>query len=100
MKPGELERNLSRLAEVARAARERLATMERELTELRHGLEGLSGAVPKSRTPAEPAPAESPAAPEPGEQPDAENGRSRESRSRGEQAAAPLAGGRMEVVFK
>ena len=42
MKPGELERNLSRLSEVARAARERLAGIERALTELRHEMETLA----------------------------------------------------------
>ncbi len=42
MKPGELERNLSRLSEVARTARERLAGIERALTELRHEMETLA----------------------------------------------------------
>ena len=42
MKPGELERNLSRLSEVARTARERLAGIERALTELRHDMETLA----------------------------------------------------------
>lgn len=42
MKPGELERNLSRLVEVARSARDRLVTIEREMTELRHDLETLA----------------------------------------------------------
>jgi len=42
VKPGELERNLSRLVEVARAARERLAVIERELAELRHDMENLA----------------------------------------------------------
>ena len=42
MKPGELERNLSRLGEVARTARERLASIERSLTELRHEMETLA----------------------------------------------------------
>ena len=45
MKPGELERNLSRLVEVARIARERLVALERELGELRHSMERL--AVPE-----------------------------------------------------
>lgn len=47
MKPGELERNLSRLVEVARIARERLVALERELGELRHSMEKL--AVPEAR---------------------------------------------------
>lgn len=42
MKPGELERNLSRLSEVARTARERLAAIERGLTDLRHEMETLA----------------------------------------------------------
>jgi hypothetical protein len=42
VKPGELERNLSRLVEVAKTARERLATLERELAELRHAMETLA----------------------------------------------------------
>lgn len=42
MKPGELERNLSRLSEVARTARERLVAIERALTELRHEMETLA----------------------------------------------------------
>jgi len=42
VKPGELERNLSRLVELARAARERLAGLERELAELRHDMENLA----------------------------------------------------------
>jgi hypothetical protein len=42
VKPGELERNLSRLVEVARSARERLVTIEREMTDLRHDLETLA----------------------------------------------------------
>ena len=42
MKPGELERTLSRLVEVARAARERLAGIERELAELRRDMENLA----------------------------------------------------------
>ena len=48
MKPGELERNLSRLVEVARTARERLAAIEREMTELRHDLETLAARAPRS----------------------------------------------------
>jgi hypothetical protein len=42
VKPGELERNLSRLSEVARTARERLAGIERALTDLRHEMETLA----------------------------------------------------------
>ncbi len=42
MKPGELERHLSRLSEVLRTARERLAAIERSLTELRHEMETLA----------------------------------------------------------
>ncbi len=48
MKPGELERNLSRLGEVARAARERLAAVERALTELRHEMETLAARAHRS----------------------------------------------------
>ena len=49
MKPGELERNLSRLVQATRAARERLAAMERELAELRHEMERLA-AQPAAET--------------------------------------------------
>jgi hypothetical protein len=42
VKPGELERNLSRLVEAARMARERLAAMEHDLAELRHEMESLA----------------------------------------------------------
>ncbi len=42
MKPGELERNLSRLVEVARIARERLVALEHDLGELRHSMEKLA----------------------------------------------------------
>jgi phage shock protein A len=46
VKPGELERNLSRLAEVARTARDRLAALEREMTELRREMETLAARSP------------------------------------------------------
>jgi phage shock protein A len=46
VKPGELERNLSRLAEMARTARDRLAALEREMTELRHDMETLAARSP------------------------------------------------------
>lgn len=49
MKPGELERNLSRLVEVARTARERLVAIEREMTELRHDLETLAARSPRGQ---------------------------------------------------
>lgn len=42
MKPGELERNLSRLVEAARTAGERLAAMEQELAALRLEMENLA----------------------------------------------------------
>jgi len=48
VKPGELERNLSRLSEVARTARERLAGIERALTELRHEMETLAARAHRS----------------------------------------------------
>lgn len=50
VKPGELERNLSRLAEAARTARERLATMAQELAELRLEMERLSLPAEAPRT--------------------------------------------------
>jgi phage shock protein A len=46
VKPGELERNLSRLGEMARTARDRLAALEREMTELRHEMETLAARSP------------------------------------------------------
>lgn len=50
MKPGELERNLSRLVEVARTARDRLAMIERGLAELRHEMETLAAQRPEPRS--------------------------------------------------
>jgi hypothetical protein len=50
VKPGELERNLSRLVEVARTARERLAAIEREMTDLRHDLETLAARSPRGES--------------------------------------------------
>src|SRR5262245_35855262 len=41
VKPGELERNLSRLVEAARTARERLASMAQDLATLRLEMERL-----------------------------------------------------------
>jgi hypothetical protein len=42
VKPGELERDLSRLTEAARSARERLGVLEQELAQLRHEMESLA----------------------------------------------------------
>ena len=50
MKPGELERHLSRLSEVARTARERLDAIERSLTELRHEMETLAAGAHRPET--------------------------------------------------
>lgn len=46
MKPGELERNLSRLVEAARNARERLASLEQDLAQLRREMESLAQSAP------------------------------------------------------
>jgi hypothetical protein len=46
VKPGELERNLSRLVEAARAARERLASLEQDLAQLRREMESLAHPAP------------------------------------------------------
>ena len=56
MKPGELERQLSRLGEVARAAQARLAEVAREVGELRQVVESspttsASAAPPTSHGP-------------------------------------------------
>lgn len=48
MKPGELERNLSRLVEATRAAREKLAAMEHDLAELRLEMERLAADAPEA----------------------------------------------------
>ena len=48
MKPGELERNLSRLVEATRAAREKLAAMEHDLAELRLEMERLAAQAPEA----------------------------------------------------
>ena len=61
MKPGELERNLSRLSEVARTARERLAAIERALTELRHEMETLAARSRRGEPNAEPVGEDQPA---------------------------------------
>lgn len=47
MKPGELERQLSRLGEVARAAQARLAEVAREVGELRAVVESSPAAPPQ-----------------------------------------------------
>jgi len=51
VKPGELERNLSRLLEMARTARERLAAIETGLAELRREMESM---VTRSAEPVQP----------------------------------------------
>lgn len=56
MKPGELERNLSRLVEATRAAREKLAAMERDLADLRLEMERLAAEVPEAPPPRQPEP--------------------------------------------
>jgi hypothetical protein len=48
VKPGELERNLSRLVEATRAAREKLAAMEHDLAELRLEMERLAAQAPEA----------------------------------------------------
>ena len=48
VKPGELERNLSRLVEATRAAREKLAAMEHDLAELRLEMERLAAEAPEA----------------------------------------------------
>lgn len=55
MKPGELERQLSRLGEVARAAQARLAEVAREVGELRQVVESSSATtVPVASPPPPP----------------------------------------------
>jgi hypothetical protein len=80
VKPGELERNLSRLSEVARTARERLAGIERALTDLRHEMETLAARSHR------PEPREVSAAEEAAESPEdaADTGRPRRSGTSGQ----------------
>jgi len=60
VKPGELERNLSRLVEMARTARERLAAIETGLAELRRDMERLVAKSAEQPQLAAPAPAGEP----------------------------------------